>query len=65
MILRVALAMLGKSSERSRPRARVPRRGQDLWGVLTADATGVLAEGDVADIVQPVLDPPVATVEGE
>lgn len=43
----------------------VPRGGEVLRAVAGANAAVVFAEGLVADVVQPVLDAPVAAVVGQ
>jgi hypothetical protein len=43
----------------------VAQRGEGLWGISGRDARGILAEGGVAAPMEPVLDRPMAPVEGE
>jgi hypothetical protein len=55
----------GKTERASSPQHQVACRCQKLRGVSAPHAAGILAHGYVADVVQPVLDPPGATIEFE
>jgi hypothetical protein len=55
----------GKSQRTEQSQGKVTGRSQHLRGVVSADATRILTERHVTDVVQPVLDSPVASVQRE
>ena len=44
---------------------QIAQRRQNLWGVARPDVRTVLLKGDIADIMQPILNPPVTSDEVE
>jgi hypothetical protein len=53
----------GETHRTQQSQGQIPRGGQELGSVPAPHAAGVLAQRDVADVMQAVLDPPVAPVE--
>jgi hypothetical protein len=56
---------IGEAQKARERDGEVAQRGHHGWAVAGADAGVVLGEGDIADIVGAVLDPPLAAVQGE